>query len=339
MTKRAVEAIEAWKRFRNPELVELARACLDHPDWHVVHRALHWSGRLRDPTLLERALRKLDDPEPRLREMAVLACLQAVDPQTSEQELAVVREKLAERIGAEKDFHVRQALLALQRRVAGRLEPREIQPELRVTLADGLIWTPLLPRLSHLEEVAPGAQLREACELGAASARTLPVVERWTAPLLGYGQEEVPRIVLQPFGKERQDGALVHTGQDVGGCGDGAGFYALADGVVRMISTGTDMGTGVVVEHRMAEDQLVNVVYMHGAGTLYVKVGEQVAGGQLLGTMGLSWSAENGGQFAHLHLGVYPGAFQSGHNYGYKPAAGGLEDWLDPAEWLPPRLR
>jgi hypothetical protein len=54
--------------------------------------------------------------------------------------------------------------------------------------------------------------------------------------------------------------------------------------------------------------------------------------------MGLGYSIENGGHFAHLHLGLYPGPFQVTHNYGYKPAKDGLADWIDPAkalkEWI-----
>jgi murein DD-endopeptidase MepM/ murein hydrolase activator NlpD len=340
--RRAVDAIEAWKRFRNPELVELARACLDHPDWHVVHRALLWARGLHDPELLARAAKCLDHAEPRLRERAVLTCLETFDPASASPAAELVRQRLAERIGREEDFHVRQALLALQRRVVGDLQPRELQPEPLVKLQDGLIWTPLVPHFTHLEEAAPGVRPREVEELGRESASELPIATRFTEPLLGYGREEVPRLVLQPFGKSRQDGAILHTGRDVGGCLDGAGVYALADGVVRMIASGTDMGTGLVVEHHVGDGigdgHLVNAVYMHCGGTVYVKAGEQVAAGQLLGTMGLSWSIENGGQFAHLHLGLYPGPFQPGHNYGYKPAAGGLDDWLDPAEWLPKQL-
>jgi murein DD-endopeptidase MepM/ murein hydrolase activator NlpD len=68
-----------------------------------------------------------------------------------------------------------------------------------------------------------------------------------------------------------------------------------------------------------------------------VKAGDRVAAGQLLGSMGLGFSFENGGHFAHLHFGVYPGPFQPRHNYGYKPASEGLSDWIDPAAFLAAR--
>lgn len=51
--------------------------------------------------------------------------------------------------------------------------------------------------------------------------------------------------------------------------------------------------------------------------------------------MGTGFSLENGGHFAHLHFGLYPGPFEGTHNYGYKKKADGLLDWLDPAKCLP----
>jgi hypothetical protein len=51
--------------------------------------------------------------------------------------------------------------------------------------------------------------------------------------------------------------------------------------------------------------------------------------------MGLGFSIENGGHFAHLHFGLYPGPFDLRHNYGYKSAKDGLADWYDPAAELP----
>jgi murein DD-endopeptidase MepM/ murein hydrolase activator NlpD len=155
-------------------------------------------------------------------------------------------------------------------------------------------------------------------------------------------QEEVPGIHLQPFENPRKNATLVHTGQDVGGCLDGAGLYAIGDGFVRFIATGSDCGTLIVVEHRFAaaaaakdapddRDAHLTAVYMHAGGTVFVEAGESVSTGQLLGTVGLSFSIENGGQFAHLHFGLYRGPFRVGHNYGYQPAAQELGSWLGPA--------
>jgi len=169
-------------------------------------------------------------------------------------------------------------------------------------------------------------------------------------PLLQFGREEVARITLQPFGKPRREGALYHTGIDVGACRDGSGYYAPADGVVRLVDSGGTAGTRFVVEFvlpapahtggdeaRAGADAEVriNAICMHASARVFVAAGESVVCHQLLGTMGDSYSFENGGHFAHRHFGFYPGPFQADHNHGYQPATMGLDDWLDPALVLP----
>jgi murein DD-endopeptidase MepM/ murein hydrolase activator NlpD len=335
--KRAVVAIEAWKRFRNPELVELARACIDHPDWHVVHRGLHWARTLGDPTLFERAWSRLDAKEPQIREKAAITCLESFTGASKESGADAKRwSELAQRFEKESDLHVRAALLALRRRLDGSLVPTRTEEEVVVKSEGVLTWTPLLAGFSHLDEVAPDAKLERRSTPGGEEALGLPVAPRWSAPLLGYGHEEVPYIVMQPFGKPRKEGTLYHTGQDVGGCFDGAGVHAAADGVVRCVYSGGDMGTLIAVEHHREPDAadpepLVTTLYMHCGPTIFVNVGDKVECGQLLGTVGLSYSAENGGHFAHLHFGMYPGGWQSGHDYGYRSSKLPLTDWFDPA--------
>ena len=57
--------------------------------------------------------------------------------------------------------------------------------------------------------------------------------------------------------------------------------------------------------------------YFHLSG-INVSSGEKVKAGQLLGSMGMGYSIENGGHYAHLHYGLYPGSFSTTHNYGYR---------------------
>ncbi len=335
--KRALAAIEGWKRFRNPELRELARACLDHSDWHVIHRSLLWIELLGDPQACELAWPRLAHREAAVREIAALTCLTTWNAEAT-QAIAggTARVELAALVAAESDGCVRQALAALLNRLDGRLSLRVVRAETVVKRKDGLLWAPFVRGLRTLEEIAPGISIEPTVDHMSPGTLELAIATRFHPPLCGYGNpEEVPRIVVQPFGNLRQDGKVLHTGQDMGACRDGAGFYAIADGVVCMIATGTDMGVGVVVHHRRGEQEQVNTVYMHGGGTVFVAVGEVVTAGQLLAREGLSFSIENGGQFAHLHLGLYPGPFRVDHNYGYRSADEGLADWLDPAVCLP----
>lgn len=335
-TGRAVAAIEAWKRFRNPELVVLARACVKHSDWKVAHRGLHWCRCFNDLGVLDAALALLDHEQPRLREKAALTLLELWDPKKCK-ELAggKVKELLAPKIVAETEPHVASVLQAFERRLQGKLIPERVAEEVVVKCDDGLLWTPFLDGMDKLAAVAPGVKLVIKGSPSGSSAQKLPVAANWSGPLTRWPDEEVPGAGLQPFANLRQNGTVYHTGQDLGASLDGAGYFALADGVVRWVYSGSDMGTLFVVEHHRAAKELVNAVYMHGGAIVFVKSGDKVTAGQLLGTMGLSFSIENGGHFSHLHLGLYPGPFDPLHNYGYKQVAAGITDWLDPAKVLP----
>lgn len=336
--KHGASACEALKRFRDPALIELVKALLDDPDWHVRHRALFLADGLGDPAVVPLAWPLLTHEQARMREKAALTCLLLWDPKRAKDVAGgKAKEELAARITAESDSHVRSALHALEQRIAGRLEPHRLVKEVTVKLPDGLQIAPFLDNMQTLATVAPGVKLTPTGSPGGSSADKLPPAPRWCAPLVEWGKEEVPGLGLQPFANPRENG-VVHTGLDTGGCLDGAGLYALADGIVRFIYAGSDMGTLIVVEHHRTKKELVNALYMHCGPVVFVETGARVVAGQLLGTMGLGYSIENGGHFAHLHLGLYPGPFQLTHNYGYKPAKDGLADWLDPAkalkEWI-----
>jgi murein DD-endopeptidase MepM/ murein hydrolase activator NlpD len=335
----AEHAIEAVKRFRNPELVPLFRALLDHPEPQVVHRALVALERLEDGASLERAWALLAHEDAGVREKAGVACLRLWSAPGARVP-AAARATVDRLLATETDAHVRAVRAAVARRAAGTLPVERVSDEVRVTDADGLILTPFLRRMSTAPRVAPGYVPDYVTRTEEGPLAVPPVATRWTTPLRIYGREEFPPgRRLQPFGHLRDGGTRVHTGIDVGAFHDGAGFYACAAGVVRMVYTGSDMGTLIVLEHRPTERERVTILYMHASDVVLVRAGESVESGQLLGSMGLGYSIENGGHFAHLHLGVYPGPFVLGHNYGYKDPADGLDDWHDPAAFLAERIQ
>jgi murein DD-endopeptidase MepM/ murein hydrolase activator NlpD len=326
---------EAWKRFRNPELKPLFQALAQSGEWHTAHRALFALEYYRDPAGLPRAWDLLFHQERRLREKAAIACIKLWDAATAKSlPRGDARGSLDALLSTEPDFHVRKCMEALRRRMDGRLPMERTYEEFLVKGADGLLQTPFLEGMDKARQAAPGYAAKGVSQAGGPSAMKLPVAAFWTTPLLGFGAEEVQGTSLQPFANPRENG-MVHTGLDIGACMDGAGLYAAADGVVKFVHSGSDMGTLLVVEHHLDEKGVVCAVYMHGGDTVFVHGGDRVEAGQLLGTMGMGFSLENGGHFAHLHYGLYPGAFQTSHNYGYKKAADGLSDWLDPAKCIP----
>ncbi|MCE9583016.1 MAG: HEAT repeat domain-containing protein [Planctomycetes bacterium] len=332
--KKAPAAIEAVKRFRNPELKALFRELLKNPDWKIKHRALHALEYYNDTASIPAAWALLEDKEPRLVEKAAIFLLKVWDAGAAKD---VAGGKAGEALGViwskQEDTQVRGALDALIKRVAGKLVPDKVSTEVVVKLDDGLLLTPFLDGMDKVKAAAPDYVAKPNMRTGGASASTLPPATRWAWPLLTWGKEEVNGS-LQPFANLRQNNTIYHTGQDVGCCFDGAGYYAVAEGIFKMVHTGSDMGTLIVVEHNAADSGLECALTMHGGDTVFVKTGDKVACGQLLGTMGLSYSIENGGHFAHLHFGMYPGAFVATHNYGYSAVSKGLADWHDPSKWL-----
>jgi murein DD-endopeptidase MepM/ murein hydrolase activator NlpD len=326
---------EGWKRFRNPELKPLFLRLTDAPDWHTAHRALLALEYYRDPAALPAAWKLLFHSERRLREKAAIACIKLWDRAAAAGlSKGDARNALQSALSLEGDLHVRKCFEALLRRMDGKLPMERTYEEFTLKGPDGLVLSPFLDGMDKAAKAAPGYAAKGVSQGGGSSAMKLPVADEWTTPVLGYGQEEVPGAGLQPFGNPR-DGGRVHTGQDCAASLDGSGLYAAAEGVVKLVHSGSDMGTLLVLEHRLDERQVVCAVYMHGGDTVFVKGGDRVEAGRLLGTMGLSFSLENGGHFAHLHYGLYPGPFQANHNYGYKLAKDGLSDWLDPARCLP----
>ncbi len=328
MKRGGKHTVEGLKRFRNPELKALFTALLDHPDWHLQHRGLFALEYYKDPATLDRAWLFLEHPQRRMREKAAITCIKLWDGQKPPSDLDYL-------IRNERDLHVRRCFEALQARIEGTLPVETVYEEHLVTLENGLILTPFLSGMNTLPKAAPDYKPVPAFHEGKGSAARLDAEGAWSTPLLGYGEEEVPGTSLQPFANLRQNGTVYHTGHDVGACLDGAGYYAPADGVVKLIHSGSDMGTLIVLQHHLPGGRLVNGVYMHGGDTVFVAPGDVVRCGQLLGTMGMSYSIENGGHFAHLHYGLYPGAFDKRHNYGYRPVSAGLHDWYDPETFLP----
>jgi len=331
--ERARWSAEAWKRFRDPELKPLFLRLAQDADWRTAHRALLALESYGGDDVLVTAWGLLFHSEARLREKAAITCIRTWSANGARGcSQGDWKGALGSLIATEGDPHVRACLEALRRRAEGRLQPQQVHEEYTTRDGNGLLWTPFLSGMDGVKEAAPGWEPKGVSQAGGGGK--LPPAGSWTTPLLGYGSEEVPGTSLQPFAHPRGNG-VVHTGRDVGACLDGSGYYAVADGVVRFVHSGGDMGTLLVTEHRLDARRSVCAVTMHGGAAVFVKGGERVSAGQLIGTMGMGFSPENGGHFAHLHFGLYPGPFDAAHNHGYKQRADGLLDWLDPARWLP----
>ena len=75
------------------------------------------------------------------------------------------------------------------------------------------------------------------------------------------------------------------------------------DGLVRSVAAGE-----IVLEHQIPRRDPIRAIYRHTGNVVFVEPGERVAPGQLLGTVGMSFTAENGAVFAHLAYSFGPPA-------------------------------
>jgi hypothetical protein len=129
--------------------------------------------------------------------------------------------------------------------------------------------------------------------------------------------------------------SVVHVGDDVSWQEDHAAVLALADGVVRSVRCQSSWGYLVIVEHALertlrpglaeraakfaatTEEPVVGPdgeirlcsLYAHLGAFVRVRPGEHVTAGQKLGVIGRTFTWENGGYPAHLHLGLHFGPF------------------------------
>jgi murein DD-endopeptidase MepM/ murein hydrolase activator NlpD len=327
-------ACEAWKRFRNPELKPLFVRLTESADWHTRHRALLALEYFRDPATLPAAWKQILHADRRVREKAAIACVKLWDPGAAGLLKASHRADIEEMARTETDPHARACFEALLRRMDGTLPVVRMTEEFTVRGEDGLVAAPYLDDWENRKTLAPGFVERINNRAGGPSAGKGPVAPAWTEPVAVSGKDEAPGVGVLAFGVT-VDGGRFHVGQDYAACMDGAGLYAVADGVVKILWAGWDLGTLIVVEHRVGETGMGCSVYMHGGDTAFVNPGERVKSGQLLGTVGMGFSTENGGHSSQLHFALYGGPYQADHGIPLEPAKEGVKDWLDPKAWLP----
>jgi hypothetical protein len=79
----------------------------------------------------------------------------------------------------------------------------------------------------------------------------------------------------------------------------------------------------------------VTTALLHGGDTVFVQPGDRVEAGQLLTTVGLSWSPENGGAVAHVHVGFHEGNDLPPEGFdGTLDSNEPTRGWLDPEVFL-----
>lgn len=208
---------------------------------------------------------------------------------------------LSERLAKEEDAYVRATIEASLALLAKSEPPYGERP-------DGKRWSEALDgpdgaRRVRWDWVVKGEKLFNDYD---ARAVEHPVAERFVHPVQRYEEDLFAGYPRNSFGAGGN-----HAGEDCAWFRDGCSYYAIADGVVRMVQgAGGDWGFLVAIEHRLADGRMLTSVYGHAGFDILVKPGDVVRCGQKVATQGLSCSVENGGYGAHLHFGLGDGPFR-----------------------------
>lgn len=132
----------------------------------------------------------------------------------------------------------------------------------------------------------------------------IPVADSFVPPIIGYLDEFIFKGRRISFGV---GGHKKHAGDDCGWFREGASVYAIGAGVIRLIHHSPDWGFLMVIEHKTIKGHYLCSIYGHLSKKIYKRAGDIVKKGEKIGTIGLSYSIENGGYGAHLHFGICKG--------------------------------
>jgi hypothetical protein len=340
-------AIEVLVRYREPHLIPALGRLTEHEDWAVRRLAILGLQRNVGLSELDRIVARLGDGYPLVREIAAstIAILHGAGRKHRE---LVPRDR--REMAAAKDLGRRRKADLAALRTAREKEENPYVVETLTAAIETFGRRPLL--LVHVEPAVGDAPVRrvprtEGAEVNAYASASrfdqsgggrLRKTSGWAYPLQVYPREIMTIGSDRPLVPLPSKRDSLHFGHDCGWFLEGASIHAVADGVVRWVRSGGDWGVLVVVEYLTEEGEKVVGLNGHCGMWVFAKPGESVRKGQMIATMGLSFSPENGGHGAHDHFGMYEGAFEAGHCYGRSAAGRSTESWLVPPEFLTPRV-
>ncbi len=296
--KHGVADIENLIRYREPAVKFVFIELLKAKNWSVRARALYGLKMTGDETVLKNVFPLLNDSEATVREMAANT-LAHIGNADAVKELEKRKEK-------EKDTYVLASIDAALKVLAA-----ETKPYAEYKGGKSYYETQAGPAGSKRVEYAWGWKGEALFNDYDAKAHDLPSAELFCFPVSSYKNDLFAKYPRNSFA-----GGGTHAGEDCAWFREGCSFYAVADGVVRMIQgAGGDWGFLIVIEHRLPTGDYITSVYGHAAWDLLVKVGDSVKMGQKIATEGLSCSIENGGYGSHLHFGLGDGPFRRTKKY------------------------
>lgn len=150
---------------------------------------------------------------------------------------------------------------------------------------------------------------RKPLNAASRSSEDPPVATSFMAPVRDYFNSG-RRSFGGHTGTRGPFASSVHAGDDVAWNRDDGTVVSTADGIVRLVSHTYSWGFIVVVEHRLPKREgYYCSLYAHLSPSIRVAAGQVVRKGQRIGSVGRSYTWENGGYPAHLHFGIHRGRY------------------------------
>ncbi|MEN8151665.1 MAG: peptidoglycan DD-metalloendopeptidase family protein [Planctomycetota bacterium] len=294
LVKAAEKDIECLMRYREKALVPVfAGVVKSSRRWFTRTRALYAIKMLGDRAGVPAAIDALSDKHDMVREAAA-AALGHLGGEEAVKALVARREK-------EKDPFVAATIEAAHKLATAAKRPYDVY-------AGGEVWKEDLVGPEGARRVAWAWVVKGKKLFNRYDAKTLevPVATEFSYPIARYEEDLFAGYPRNSFGA-----GGTHAGEDCAWFREGSGYYAIADGVVRMVQGGGgDWGFLVAIEHRLADGRYLTAVYGHMAWDVLVEPGDLVTAGQRIGSQGLSTSVENGGYGSHVHFGIGDGPFR-----------------------------
>jgi len=285
--------IECLIRYREPALVPaFVEILAKSKKWFTRTRAIYALKMLGDVSVVPALTTALDDKD------------------------AMVREAAANALG---HLGGDEAKAALEKRKSSETEPY-VTATIDAAIAtsqkrpyegrsDGRVWQETLVGPAGAKRVEwvfvqKGAQLFNDYFAGAVD---LEPATKFVYPVQRYKED----LFAGPAPRNSFGGPSGHAAEDHAWFREGSSYYAIADGVVRMVQgAGGDWGFIPVIEIKLADGRYLTAVYGHAAFDVNVHAGDRVTCGQRIATQGLSCAVENGGYGSHLHFGLGDGPFR-----------------------------